>query len=203
VPAALKGQWIREWEATTSKVPITEVEGRAEERARLFRSTKHGFPVMNYEQLLRGLESVHQFGPGVVVLDEAQRIKNWATKSSAYVMTLRPEWRLVLTGTPMENRLEELATLLDWVDDVALAPKWQLTPWYTAWIGDGEHGRHAAAAAGRVLEADAAFDPAAHHFQSKRASLGSSATRRPSFLGCSTARPTRCASRNRRGSCAR
>jgi hypothetical protein len=141
VPAPLKSQWIREWQATTAKVPIAEVEGRAEERARLLRSTKHGFLVMNYEQLLRDLESVHQFAPGVVVLDEAQRIKNWATKSSAYVMTLRPEWRLVLTGTPMENRLEELATLLDWVDDVALTPKWRLTPWYTAWTSDGEHGR--------------------------------------------------------------
>ncbi|MBN1606639.1 MAG: DEAD/DEAH box helicase [Polyangiaceae bacterium] len=144
VPAPLKSQWIREWQATTGKAPITEVEGRAEERARLFRSTKRGFLVMNYEQLLRDLESVHQFAPDVVVLDEAQRIKNWATKSSAYVMTLRPEWRLVLTGTPMENRLEELATLLDWVDDVALTPKWRLLPWYTAWTGDGERRRSGA-----------------------------------------------------------
>ena len=44
-------------------------------------------------------------------LDEAQRIKTWATKSSVYVKTLL---RLVLTGTPMEYRLEELASLLDW-----------------------------------------------------------------------------------------
>src|SRR5690606_14411633 len=73
----------------------------------------------------------------LVVLDEAQRIKNWATKSSAYVMSLEPEWRLVLTGTPFENRLEELATLLDWVDDTALAPKWRLSPWHTAWNTEG------------------------------------------------------------------
>ena len=79
-----------------------------------------GFLVMNYEQLLRDLRAVHRFAPEIVVLDEAQRIKNWATKSSVYVKTLSPEWRLVLTGTPMENRLEELASILDWVDDVAL-----------------------------------------------------------------------------------
>lgn len=137
VPAPLKDQWLREWHATTDRVPLSVVEGRAEERAELFRQTRRGFLVMNYEQLLRDLESVQRFDPQIVVLDEAQRIKNWATKSSAYVMSLRPEWRLVLTGTPMENRLEELATLLDWVDDTALAPKWRLVPWHTAWRAEG------------------------------------------------------------------
>lgn len=138
VPAALKDQWVREWEATTDRAPILAVEGNARDRARLLERTKRGFLVMNYEQLLRDLASVRRFAPSLVVLDEAQRIKNWATKSSAYVMSLEPEWRLVLTGTPLENRLEELATLLDWVDDTALAPKWRLAPWHTAW--DRERG---------------------------------------------------------------
>jgi SNF2 family DNA or RNA helicase len=57
------------------------------------------------------------------------------------VMSLEPEWRLVLTGTPLENRLEELATLLDWVDDTALAPKWRLAPWHTAWDSEGSSER--------------------------------------------------------------
>jgi SNF2 family DNA or RNA helicase len=91
------------------------VDGLPEERARIFSSTKNGFLIMNYEQLLRDFVVVHKFQPQIVVLDEAQRIKNWATKSSAYVKTLSPEWRLVLTGTPMENRLEELASIMDWV----------------------------------------------------------------------------------------
>src|SRR5262249_51516609 len=50
------------------------------------------------------------------------------------------EHRLVLTGTPMENRLEELASILDFVDDVALSPKWRLVPWHTWSVGDGEKG---------------------------------------------------------------
>ena len=60
------------------------------------------------------------------MLDEAQRIKNWATKSAAYVKALTPAYRLVLTGTPMENRLDELASIMDLVDDIALEPKWRL-----------------------------------------------------------------------------
>ena len=74
------------------------------------------------------------------MLDEAQRIKNWETKSAAYVKTLQARYRLVLTGTPMENRLEELASVLDWLDDVALAPKWRLAPWHTYSHGDGGSG---------------------------------------------------------------
>jgi hypothetical protein len=136
VPAPLKQQWLREWQATTERTPIALCEGNAKERARQYRETSAGFLVTNYEQLIRDIELVQGFAPELVVLDEAQRIKNWETKSNAYVMSLTPEWRLVLTGTPMENRLEELATLLDWIDDAALAPKWRLSPWFTEWSTD-------------------------------------------------------------------
>lgn len=140
VPASLKSQWLREWQQT-SDVPVELVEGRPEERARAYRAAKAGFLVIGYEQLLRDFEHVRALAPELVVLDEAQRIKNWATKSARLVKALDPEHRLVLTGTPMENRLEELASLLDWVDDVALAPKWRLVPWYTLHEGDGGSGR--------------------------------------------------------------
>ena len=60
------------------------------------------------------------------MLDEAQRIKNWATKTALSVKGLTPPYRLVLTGTPMENRIEELASIVEWVDDLALEPKWRL-----------------------------------------------------------------------------
>jgi SNF2 family DNA or RNA helicase len=50
---------------------------------------------------------VRRFAPDIVVLDEAQRIKNWATKSAAYVKSLDAPYRLVLTGTPMENRFDD------------------------------------------------------------------------------------------------
>lgn len=74
-------------------------------------------------------------------MDEAQRIKNYATKTAVYVKSLTPSYRLVLTGTPMENRLEELAGVLDWVDDIALTPKWRLEPWHSFREGDGGDGR--------------------------------------------------------------
>lgn len=136
VPSSLKPQWLREWQDTTH-VPVAIVDGAPGERARAYRELRSGFLIMGYEQLLRDAQHVQAVAPEMVVIDEAQRIKNYATKSAVYVKALAPEYRLALTGTPMENRLEELASILDWVDDLALAPKWRLVPWYTAWVGSG------------------------------------------------------------------
>lgn len=143
VPAALKSQWQREWQETT-ETPLALVEGSPAERARQYRAHRRGFLAIGYEQLLRDFEHVQRLAPQLVVLDEAQRIKNWATKSAAYVKALTPAYRLVLTGTPMENRLDELASIVDFVDDVALEPKWRLVPFHTIATGDGGPGQHGA-----------------------------------------------------------
>ncbi len=130
VPASLKPQWLREWQLFTNS-PIGVVEGPPDDRRRAYRSLRRGFLIVNYEQALRDLDLMHALEPEIVVLDEAQRIKNWATRTAAAVKTLKPRYRLVLTGTPMENRLEELASLLDFLDDPALEPKWRLAPWHS------------------------------------------------------------------------
>lgn len=136
-PASLKSQWLREWRATTD-VPAAVVEGSRADREATYRAHNSGFLVLNYEVLLRDFKAIVALKPEMVVLDEAQRIKNWATKTAAYVKALTPEYRLVLTGTPMENRLDELASLFDWVDDRALEPKWRLAPLHTVWERTGE-----------------------------------------------------------------
>ncbi len=124
-PASLKPQWAREW-AAFSDLPIQVVDGSPDERQALYNSHKSGLFIINYEQLIRDLETIRRWGPHLVVLDEAQRIKNWATKTAVSVKGLSPPYRLVLTGTPMENRIEELASIVEWVDDMALEPKWRL-----------------------------------------------------------------------------
>ena len=134
-PASLKPQWAREW-AAFSDLPIRVVDGTPAERQAIYDARRSGFLIINYEQLLRDLEMVRRWGPDLVVLDEAQRIKNWATKTALSVKGLTPPYRLVLTGTPMENRIEELASIVEWVDDMALEPKWRLNPLHAVY-GDG------------------------------------------------------------------
>ncbi|HEU4730603.1 MAG TPA: DEAD/DEAH box helicase [Kofleriaceae bacterium] len=129
-PAALKPQWAREWRAFTD-LPLVTVDGHPDERARIYRRRGDGVLLVNYEQLLRDLALVRAYAPDLVILDEAQRIKNWETKTAAVVKQLEPAWRLVLTGTPMENRVEELASIMEWVDEHALEPRWRLPSWHT------------------------------------------------------------------------
>jgi len=136
-PASLKPQWRREWQSFTD-VPVTLVDGGPEERAKLYR-TKSGFLLVNYELVVRDLPLLQAWKPDLTVLDEAQRIKNWATKTALSVKRLSPRWRVVLTGTPMENRLDELASILEWVDDLALEPKWRLAPLHSVTM-DGRAG---------------------------------------------------------------
>jgi hypothetical protein len=102
----VRAEWLREWNDTTP-VPAAVVDGTPEERARQYESLVVGFLILDYEQLLRDAEHIQALVPEIVVLDEAQRIKNYATKSALYVKALSPEYRLVLTGTPMENRLDD------------------------------------------------------------------------------------------------
>lgn len=130
VPAALKPQWLREWQAFTD-APAAVVDGTPAERRGAFQACRRGFLLGNYEQLIRDVDVVREWTPDIVVLDEAQRIKNWATRTALTVKRLDPPYRLVLTGTPMENRLDELASIVEWVDDLALEPKWRLAAWHT------------------------------------------------------------------------
>lgn len=124
-PASLKPQWAREW-ALFSETPIHVLEGSPTERQRTFEEAEQGLFIISYEQMLRDLDAIRAWNPDLVVLDEAQRIKNWATKTALSVKGLTPRYRLILTGTPMENRIEELASIVEWVDGWALEPKWRL-----------------------------------------------------------------------------
>jgi superfamily II DNA or RNA helicase len=124
-PASLKPQWAREW-AHFSDLPIQVIDGNPADRQACYEGRKEGFLIINYEQVIKDLDVVRGWNPDLVVLDEAQRIKNWATKTALSVKGLNPPYRLVLTGTPMENRIEELASIVEWVDETALEPKWRL-----------------------------------------------------------------------------
>jgi SNF2 family DNA or RNA helicase len=58
----------------------------------------------------------------MVILDEAQRIKNWKTKVAQGVKKLESDYAIVLTGTPLENKLEELYSIVQFVDVFKLGP---------------------------------------------------------------------------------
>jgi SNF2 family DNA or RNA helicase len=80
------------------------------------------FTVCNYEQVLRDLLTIERTAWDLIILDEGQRIKNWESKTSQVVKSLRSRFALVLTGTPLENRLDDLYSIVQFVDDRRLGP---------------------------------------------------------------------------------
>ncbi|MCH5376167.1 MAG: DEAD/DEAH box helicase, partial [Planctomycetes bacterium] len=80
------------------------------------------FTICNYEQVIRDITVIEQIKWDLIILDEGQRIKNWEAKTSAVVKSLRSPFALVLSGTPLENRLDELYSVVQFIDDRRLAP---------------------------------------------------------------------------------
>lgn len=81
------------------------------------------FTIVNYEQMVADALDVNErLAPDIVVLDEAQRIKNWNTKTAQAVKRLRSRYAFVLTGTPIENRIDELHSLMDFLNPAILGP---------------------------------------------------------------------------------
>ncbi|HTK77214.1 MAG TPA: DEAD/DEAH box helicase, partial [Gemmataceae bacterium] len=83
------------------------------------------YRLVNYEQVVRDRDAINAWKPDVIVLDEAQRIKNWESKTSKEVKKLKSRYAMVLTGTPLENRLEELYSIVQFVDERRFGPAFQ------------------------------------------------------------------------------
>lgn len=120
-PASLKTEWEEQLRRFTD-LPLQLVFGGR--RARLAAYMRPPFfTIVNYEQVLAdALDINRRLQPDVVVLDEAQRIKNWSTKTAQAVKRLAGRYAFVLTGTPMENRIDELRSIVDFLNPEILGP---------------------------------------------------------------------------------
>ncbi len=115
-PASLKSEWeeqIRLFTDASARVLF----GNYAERMRVYKSDTAFFLITNYEQVLRDLAFINEaMRPDLVILDEAQRIKNWKTKTARKIKRINSPYAFVLTGTPLENRIDELYSLLDFIE---------------------------------------------------------------------------------------
>jgi len=122
-PASVKYQWETEIRKFTSR-PVQVIDGSPDDRKDQYAEPTF-FRLVNYEQVVRDREAVNAWEPDVIVLDEAQRIKNWESKTSRAVKKLVSKYAMVLTGTPLENRLEELYSIVQFVDERRFGPAFQ------------------------------------------------------------------------------
>ena len=123
-PASLKHQWAREIHRFTD-LGVEVIQGGVRARKAQYRG-RRAFTVVNYELVLRDHGVIAEtLAPDVLVLDEAQRIKNWRTKTATAVKRLDTRFAFVLSGTPLENRLDDLYSVMQVVDPRVLGPLWR------------------------------------------------------------------------------
>lgn len=122
--ASLKEQWKREIEKFTGEKAAI-VEGNPNQRKNIYYHDDALFKITNYEAVLRDVLVLSKFSPDLIILDEAQRIKNFSTKTADAVKSIPKKHAVVLTGTPLENKLEDVYSIVQFLDPFMLAPLWQ------------------------------------------------------------------------------
>ena len=120
-PTSLKYQWQSEIERF-SDLSAHVIEGGKVKREKQYASLDAFFTIAGYHTVANDLTRLNELDFDLLILDEAQRIKNWQTKTSAAIKRLHTTYALVLTGTPLENKLEELYSIVQVIDQFRLPP---------------------------------------------------------------------------------
>ncbi|WP_437926078.1 SNF2-related protein [Sorangium sp. So ce291] len=121
--ASLKHQWAQEIARWTGERAAVLGGSPAKRTGAL--ALGAAYTVLSYEITWRELSRLQALEADVLVLDEAQRAKNFRTKTAATLRALPSRFLFILTGTPVENRLDDLYALLQLVDPALLGPLWR------------------------------------------------------------------------------
>jgi SNF2 family DNA or RNA helicase len=119
-PTSLKSQWRPEIKRFSDR-DCRLVLGSYKERPAQYAGDQF-FTICNYEQVLRDILTIENITWDLIILDEGKRIKNWETKTSRIIKALKSPFALVLSGTPLENRLDELFSVVEFIDDRRIGP---------------------------------------------------------------------------------
>ncbi|MEM6396067.1 MAG: SNF2-related protein [Bacteroidota bacterium] len=135
-PTSLKYQWKAEIERFTNQKTMV-VEGGQTLRRKQYQDIDAVYKIVTYNVVARDLHYINTAMPDLIILDEAQRIKNYDTKISHAVKRLEAPYRIALTGTPLENKLEDIYSIAQFVDQYQMGPLYKLLARHEA---RDEHG---------------------------------------------------------------
>ena len=119
-PASVKYQWKTEIEKFTDH-SAQVIDGLIPRRRELYAAPAF-FNLTSYELVLKDVRYMHELRPDLIILDEAQRIRNWTTATARTIKQLKSRYAFILTGTPLENKLEEFFSVVEFVDGRRLGP---------------------------------------------------------------------------------
>ena len=126
-PTSLKYQWRDEIKNFTDHkgIVIDGTPRQRKEQLDAFSSThEYLFAIINYELVRNDLDAIRNIKLDVIAADECHRIKNWKTKTSEAMKMLDAPYKFGLTGTPMQNKPDELWNVMDWLNPTILGNYW-------------------------------------------------------------------------------
>ncbi len=127
-PTSLKYQWqseIARFAGRKGKDAARVISGGRAQRSKDY-ALDDFCKITNYEKLKPDIDLIAAWAPELMIVDEAQRVKNWNTIAARALKRIDSSYAIVLTGTPLENKLEELVSIVQFVDQHRLGPTWKL-----------------------------------------------------------------------------
>ncbi|KAL8181921.1 UNVERIFIED_CONTAM: DNA repair and recombination protein rad54b [Gekko kuhli] len=122
-PGSLVKNWGKEFQKWLGneriKVFLVDQDHKVEE---FISSPLYPVLVISYEMLLRSLDQIQKTEFSLIICDEGHRLKNTSIKTTTAIASLSCERRIILTGTPIQNDLQEFYALIDFVNPAILGP---------------------------------------------------------------------------------
>ncbi|WP_139488312.1 DEAD/DEAH box helicase [Brevibacillus dissolubilis] len=113
-PSSLMYNWKNEMQKFAPELRVAIVDGSKTDRRRILQDVSQTDVIItSYPLLRRDYELYHDESYHTLILDEAQAFKNYATQTAKAVKLISSQYRFALTGTPVENQLEELWSIFD------------------------------------------------------------------------------------------
>lgn len=120
-PTSLKYQWRHEIEKFTHSTVIV-TEGNSKRRRSMYESDDAFYKIVSYTAMSNDVKALGSLSADMLIMDEVQRLKNWDTNIARAARHLKFGYATLLTGTPLENKLEELYSIVELVDQYYLGP---------------------------------------------------------------------------------
>jgi SNF2 family DNA or RNA helicase len=117
-PTTVVNNWQKEAKKFTPELPVLVHHGIARNKEDAFKKmvVDHAIVIISYGLLFRDIKFLREVDWAGVVLDEAQNIKNPETKQAKAARSLKADYRIALTGTPVENNIGDLWSIMEFLN---------------------------------------------------------------------------------------
>ena len=119
-PTSLKYQWRSEIKKFTD-AEVFVIEGNHLKRKDAY-NRPEPYKIISYNSAANDIKILGSLQTDMLIMDEVQRLKNWNTQISRAARKIESDYSVILSGTPLENKLDELYSIVEFVDNFRLAP---------------------------------------------------------------------------------